>query len=70
MLVSLLGFPGDSDGKESVCKAGDTGLTHGLGKSLEKEMATHSNKLSGEFRGQRSLVSYSPWGNQELDTTK
>ena len=26
--------------------------------------------LPGESRGQRSLVSYSPWGRNELDTTK
>jgi len=26
--------------------------------------------LPGEFRGKRSLASYSPWGNTESDTTK
>ena len=26
--------------------------------------------LPGEFRGQRSLVSYSPWGGKESDTTE
>ena len=26
--------------------------------------------LPGEFHGQRSLVSYSPWSNKELDTTE
>ena len=26
--------------------------------------------LLGEFHGQRSLVSYSPWGCKELDTTE
>ena len=26
--------------------------------------------LSGEFHGQRSLASYSPWGHKESDTTK
>jgi len=26
--------------------------------------------LSGEFRGQRSLAGYSPWGCKELDTTE
>ena len=26
-----VGFPGDSDGKESACKAGDMGLIPGLG---------------------------------------
>ena len=30
-----LGFPGDSDGKESACDAGDLGLIPGLGRSLE-----------------------------------
>ena len=28
----LVGFPGDSDGKESACNVGDTGLIPGLGK--------------------------------------
>ena len=28
-----LGFPGDSDGKESACSAGDQGLVPGLEKS-------------------------------------
>ena len=26
--------------------------------------------LPGEFRGQRSLVGYSPWGHKELDMTE
>ena len=37
---------------------------------LEKEMATHSNFLPGESHGQSDLVSYSPQGHKELDTTK
>ena len=28
-----MGFPDDSDGKESACKAGDLGLIPGLGRS-------------------------------------
>ena len=32
----------------------------GLEVPLEKEMATHSNILAGEFHGQRSLTGYSP----------
>ena len=28
-----MGFPGGSDGKESVCNAGDLGLIPGLGRS-------------------------------------
>ena len=35
--------------------------------SLEKVMATHS---SGETCGQRSLVSYNPWGCKDSETTE
>ena len=36
-----------------------------------KEMATHSSILAwGKSHGQRSLVSYSPGGPKELDTTE
>ena len=37
---------------------------------LEKEMATHSSILAGEFHGQRSLAGYSPWDHKESDTTE
>ena len=40
------GFPGGSDGKASACSAGDPGLIPGPGRSLEKEMATHSSTLA------------------------
>ena len=33
-------------------------------------MATHSSFLPGKFYGQGSLAGYSPWGWEELDTTK
>ena len=32
---SNVGFPGGSDGKESVCNVGDVGLIAGLGRSPE-----------------------------------
>ena len=38
-------FPGGSDVKYSACNAGDQGLIPGLGRSLEKEMATYSRFL-------------------------
>ena len=41
-----MGFPGDSDGKESACNKGDLGLIPGSGRSLEKGMATHSSILA------------------------
>ena len=42
VVVLLLGFPGDSDGKESTCSAGDLGLIPGLGRSPE---GGHGNPL-------------------------
>ena len=38
-----MGFPGSSDGKASSYNEGDLGSIPGLGRSLEKEMATHSS---------------------------
>ena len=32
-LIMVMGFPGDSDGKESVCSAGDPGSIPRLGRS-------------------------------------
>ena len=50
--------------KEKIaCNVGDTGSIPGLGRYLEKGMATHSSILefmnSPEFHGQTSLVGYS-----------
>ena len=40
------GFPGDSDGKESICNVGDLSSVPGLGHPLEEGMATHSSILA------------------------
>jgi len=40
------GFTGGLNSKESACNAGDLGLIRGLGRSLEKGMATHSSILA------------------------
>ena len=40
--------------------AGEATLILELGRSLEKEMATHSSILTWEIHGQRSLAG--PWG--------
>ena len=37
---------------------------------LDKEWLPNPVFLPGEFHGQRSLVGYSPWGPEELDTTE
>ena len=41
-----LGFPGGSEGKGSAQNAGSPSLIPGSGRSLEKEMATHSGTLA------------------------
>ena len=40
------GFPGGAEVKASACNAGDLGSIPGLGRSLEKEIATHSSILA------------------------
>ena len=42
----LEGFPGGSEGKASACNAGDLGSIPRSGRSLEKEMATHSGTFA------------------------
>ena len=59
--IYIYGFPCDSHCKGFACSAGNPGLIPGLGRSLEKGMATHHIILAGEFQGQRILVGYSPW---------
>ena len=39
-------FPSNSDRKASTCNAGDPGSILGLGRSLKKEMTTHSSILA------------------------
>ena len=50
--------------------AGDMGSVPGVGRPLEKEVATHSSILPGEPHGQRGLVGYRPWGRKESDMTE
>ena len=54
-----MGFPGESDGKESACNAGDPGSVPELGRSPGEEWLPTPAYLPGEFHGQRSLVGYS-----------
>ena len=66
----IQGFPGGSKDKASACNTGDLGSIPGSGRSLEKEMATHSSTLAWKIRGLKSLVGYSPWGHKESDKTE
>ena len=66
-----LGFPSGSYGKESTCNARDLGLIPGLGRSPG---GGHDNSLQYSClenpHGEKTLVSYSPWGHKELDMTE
>ena len=67
--ADTVGFPGDSDGKESACKAGDLCSIPGLKRSPG---GRHGNPLQYSClenpHGQRNLVGYGPWGCKESDT--
>ena len=43
---NILGFPGGSDNKASAHNVGNLGSIPASGRSLEKEMATHSSTLA------------------------
>ena len=61
--MRLMGFPGGPMGKKIHLPLQETQV-QSLGQKypLEKEIATHSSILAWEIHGQRSLMSYSPWG--------
>ena len=71
LITKYLGFPVGSDGKESICNAGDLGSTPELGRSPG---AGHGNPLQYSCLenppGQRSMAGYSPRGHKELDMTE
>ena len=56
-LFFILGFPSDSDGKQSAWNAGNPGSIPGMGKiPWRQERLPTPVFLPGEFHGQRSLV--------------
>ena len=69
--VSLRGFPGGSDSKESTCNVGDLGSIPGFGRSPG---GGDGNPLQysclENLHGQRSLTGYSPWALKESDRTE
>ena len=67
----LLGFPGDSDGKESASNVGDLAFDPCVRIiPWRREWLPTPVFLPGEFHGQRSLAGCSPWGCKESDTTE
>ena len=60
-----------SVGEESACNAGDPGSIPGSRRSPGEGNGNPLQYfLLGKFHGQKSLVSYSPWGHKELDTAE
>ena len=73
-LYSNSGLPQRLRGKKSSCSAGDTGYTDLITRWGRSPGGKNGNRspvfLLGKSQGQRSLVDYSPWGHNELDTTE
>ena len=65
-----MGFPGGSDGKESACNAGDPGSIPGSGRSLEKEMATHSTILAWRIPWTEEAGRLQAMGCKDSDMTE
>ena len=66
----LWGFLGGSVGKASVSKAADPGLIPRLGRSLEKEMATHCSIPAWRTPWTEEPGGLQAKGWQELDPTE
>ena len=61
-------FPCGSDSKESACNSRQPGFDPWVGKiSWRREWQPTPVFLPGEFHGQNSLASYSPWGRKKSD---
>ena len=66
-----MGFPGGSNGKESACNEGDSGLKSWDRKIPWRKTCKHNPVfLPEKFHGQRSLAGYKQWGHKEPDTTE
>ena len=59
-------YPGGSEAKASAWNVGDLGSIPGSGRSLEKEMATHSCSLSWEIPRTEKHGRLQSMGSQRL----
>ena len=66
------GFPGDSDGQESACNAGDPDSIPGLGRSPGEWNGNPLQYpcLENSMDGGACQASYSPWSHKESDMTE
>ena len=67
-ITEIIKFPGDSVVKDLPDNAGVVGLIPGSGRSPgERNGNPYQYSCPGESHGQRSLVSYSPWGQKRVE---
>ena len=66
MYLKYRGFPGGSDGKESVYNAGDTGLIPSWEDPLEENMATHSSILAWKIPWTEESGGLQSMGSQKV----
>ena len=68
-IISIQGFPGGASDKEFACQCRRHEILSWVGKiPWRRTWQLTPVFLLGESHGQRSLVGYSPWGHQELNT--
>ena len=60
------GFPGGSDGKESICNVGDLGLIPGLENLLEVGIETHSSILAWKIPMDRGACGLQPMASKRV----
>ena len=70
----IMGFPGGTVDKESVCKCRRC-KSHRFNPGARKITWRRKWQLTlvflpGKFYGQRSMLGYSPWGYKESDKTE
>ena len=62
----ILSFPGGSVAKKLPANIGDPGSIPGLGRSLEKEMATHSSILAWNILWTEEPIRLQSMGSQKV----
>ena len=69
--MTILGFPGGSDGKESACNVEDPEVRSlGWEDPLEKGMATHTSILAWRLPRTEEPGGLQSMGRKELDITE
>ena len=64
-------LPGGSNGKESACQCRRVGFDPWVGKiPWRREWLSTPVFLPGKYQEQKNLVSNSPWGPKESDTSE